>query len=144
MIWKDEPDFLDVRVEKQAEKFVQETADELKTFPPPLETNLQSEFEQIPCEKETPTKNFMTPPPTTPPNPSLMISSPTISLPSNPITETSTLPIQPERRLDYVFYLSSSYHFSVASMLLTSLFAIVRLLNQKNSKNSLAMTVIIK
>ncbi|KAK4013550.1 hypothetical protein OUZ56_026104 [Daphnia magna] len=32
MIWKDEPgvNFLDVRIEKQAEKFVQETADELK------------------------------------------------------------------------------------------------------------------
>ncbi|KAK4004258.1 hypothetical protein OUZ56_006000 [Daphnia magna] len=127
MIWKDEPgvDFLDVRIENQAEKFVQETADELETFPLPLETNLQSELEQIPCEKETPTQNLRRPPPTIPPTPNLMISSPTISLPSNPIPETSTLPIQPERRLewipeidfeitfliDYVFYLFSSYHF---------------------------------
>ncbi|KZR96159.1 Uncharacterized protein APZ42_009665 [Daphnia magna] len=41
----------------------------------------------------------MRPPPTIPPTPNFMISSPTISLPSNPIPETSTLPIQPERRL---------------------------------------------
>ncbi|KZS09148.1 Uncharacterized protein APZ42_026699 [Daphnia magna] len=63
MIWKDEPgvDFLDVRIEKQGKKFVQETADELETFPPPLETNLQSELEQISCEKETPTQNLMRP-----------------------------------------------------------------------------------
>ncbi|KZS00038.1 Uncharacterized protein APZ42_003846 [Daphnia magna] len=42
MIWKDEPgvDFLDVRIKKQAEKFVQETVDELETFPLSLETNL--------------------------------------------------------------------------------------------------------
>ncbi|KZS06385.1 Uncharacterized protein APZ42_030174 [Daphnia magna] len=101
MIWKDEPgaDFLDVRFEKQAEKFVQETADELKTFPLTLETNLQSELKQIPCEKETPTQNLMRPPHTIPPTPNLMISSPTISLPPNPIPETSTLPIQPERHL---------------------------------------------
>jgi hypothetical protein len=101
MIWKDEPgvDFFYVRIEKQAEKFVQETVDELETFPLPLETNLQSELEQIPCEKETPTQNLMRPPPTIPPTPNLMISSPTISLPSQPIPETSTLPIQPERRL---------------------------------------------
>ncbi|KAK4007301.1 hypothetical protein OUZ56_012461 [Daphnia magna] len=114
--------------ESGAEKFVQETVDELETFPLPLETNLQSELEQIPCEKETPTQTFMRPPPTIPPTHNLMISSPTISLPSNPIPETSTLPIQPERRLDYVFYQKngmmrkSSNHFSVASMLFTSLF----------------------
>ncbi|KZR95688.1 Uncharacterized protein APZ42_010418, partial [Daphnia magna] len=103
MIWKDEPgvDFLDVRIEKQAEKFVQEIADELETFPLPLEKNLQSELEQIPCEKEIPNQNLMRPPPTIPPTPNLMISSPTISLPSNPIPETSTLPIQPERRLGF-------------------------------------------
>ncbi|XP_045023766.1 uncharacterized protein LOC123468199, partial [Daphnia magna] len=101
MIWKDEPgvDFFDVRIEKQAEKFVQETVDELETFPLPLETNLQSELEQIPCEKETPTQNLIRPPPTIPPTPNVMISSPTISLPSKPIPETSTLLIQPERRL---------------------------------------------
>ncbi|XP_045024045.1 LOW QUALITY PROTEIN: uncharacterized protein LOC116933309, partial [Daphnia magna] len=101
MIWKDEPgvDFFYVRIEKQAEKFIQETVDELETFPLPLETNLQSELEQIPCEKETPAQNLMRPPPTIPPTPNLMISSPTISLPSKPIPETSTLPIQPERRL---------------------------------------------
>ncbi|KAK4024533.1 hypothetical protein OUZ56_009954 [Daphnia magna] len=135
MIWKDEPgvDFLDVRIKKQAEKFVQETVDEIETFPLSLETNLQSELEQNPCEKETPTQKLMRPPPPIPPTPNLMISSPTISLLSNPIPETSTLPIHPERRLDYVFYLSSSYRFSVASMLLTSLFEIVRLLSQKGS-----------
>ncbi|KZS10245.1 Uncharacterized protein APZ42_025354 [Daphnia magna] len=114
MIWKDEPgvDFLDVRIENQAEKFVQETADELKTFPLPLETNLQSELEQIPCEKETPTQNLRRPPPTIPPTPNLMISSPTISLPSNPIPETSTLPIQPERRLGYFNSFSKHYYFA--------------------------------
>ncbi|KZS05297.1 Uncharacterized protein APZ42_031555 [Daphnia magna] len=98
---KEEPgvDFLVVRIEKQAEKFVQETADELETSPPPLETNLQSEIEQIPSEKETPTQNLMRPPPTIPPTLNFIISSPTISLPSNPIPEASTIPIQPERHL---------------------------------------------
>ncbi|KZS02418.1 Uncharacterized protein APZ42_000551, partial [Daphnia magna] len=91
-------DFLDIRIEKQAAKFVQETADEIKIFPLPLETNLQSELEQIPCVKETPTQNLMRQL-TIPPTPNLMISSPTISLPSNPIPDTLNLPIQPERRL---------------------------------------------
>ncbi|KAK4021793.1 hypothetical protein OUZ56_003702 [Daphnia magna] len=82
----------------KAEKFVQETADELETSPPPLETNLQSELDQTPCEKETLTQNLMCPPPKITPTPNLMTGSQTISLTFKPIPEASILPIQPERR----------------------------------------------
>ncbi|KAI9560498.1 hypothetical protein GHT06_011431 [Daphnia sinensis] len=101
MIWKDETgvDFLDVRIEKQDEKLLQKTANELEISPPPLETNLQSDLEEIPCEKETPTQNLMSSPTAIISTPDLVINSPTILSPSSPITETLTLPIRPERRL---------------------------------------------
>ncbi|KAI9555906.1 hypothetical protein GHT06_018430 [Daphnia sinensis] len=101
MIWKDETgvDFLDVRIEKQDEKLLQKTANELEISPPPLETNLQSDLEEIPCEEETPTQNLMSSPTAIIPTPDLVINSPTILSPSSPIPETLTLPIRPERRL---------------------------------------------